>query len=171
MSGSTMCPGDCLCDGQTQTCSSAGASRVCAAEPLEGSREKVCSKAQALIGHMQLDGLAVPAREYAHVARTVSYRIVDQVAQRLFEPEPITDQSWHDNAVVGRSGSVTQGHPSSADQRRYGRAADPHGASPGGELDLVVGRSPSQQVVDRQGFQPYRLSALVRCGHQKQILG
>ena len=55
MRGATMGAGDSLCDGQTKTGPSAGASRVRAAEPLEGTREVVGLKAWPLIGYMQLN--------------------------------------------------------------------------------------------------------------------
>src|SRR5205807_786482 len=69
------------------------AARIRAAEALERPVNELRREPCSLVAHVQLEPAVDRGHAKAHLARAVADSDVEQVAQRLLEPSPVTDQS------------------------------------------------------------------------------
>ena len=81
--------GDRAHDRQSQAGAAAAALLLTAAEALERPRKQLGREAATLVGDAQLDVLARAPDGDGHRARAVAERVVDQVPERLLEPQRI----------------------------------------------------------------------------------
>jgi hypothetical protein len=72
-----------------------------AAEPLEGVLQKGGWKSATLVLDVELDGSVDIARAQAHAPVAVAERIVDKVAESLFEAKAVAVEGHSGRSIVG----------------------------------------------------------------------
>src|SRR5947209_736463 len=88
--GATGRGGDRPHDRQPESGTGAATARITAAEALECMREELRRKALPLVADKQRSETIIGARREPHGARTMAQRVVDEIAERLLESNPVS---------------------------------------------------------------------------------